>query len=481
MNLPFRHCRALLTAVFAASILALPLRGAASAKDAPPATTVTATPDHADGIYAKGDKVKWTVDVASGERASLTALNYVILRDGNGELAKGTLDISKGPQTVEATIDQPCLLSIATVPDGTNNAVLGKNKLTIGGALFAPKDIGPSVPAPADFDAFWESKLKLLAAIPVNPVLTPVEPAKLEAFKGAAETLDFYKVQLDNINGTHVQGQLARPKKGDKFPAMLIVQYAGVYPLDKGKVVGMASPGWLVMNIQAHDIAIDEPKEYYTAKSAGELKDYVHQGSESRDTSYFLRMYLGCARAVEYLTSRPDWNGKVLVVTGDSQGGMQSFATAALCPKVTHLMTVVPAGCDFKGPLATPPRAFGFPYWISNWGPKERDMAKVTETAGYFDGLYFAERVKVPSLVGVGLIDETSRPTGVVATYNAIKAPKELVVMPGSDHHGRLKTQTLYWNRYSLWKTALQNGSPLPIPESGFTGPASTPAPAAAK
>ena len=36
--------------------------------------------------------------------------------------------------------------------------------------------------------------------------------------------VEYFKVQLDNIRGTHVYGQLAKPKKEGKFPALLIVQ-----------------------------------------------------------------------------------------------------------------------------------------------------------------------------------------------------------------------------------------------------------------
>ena len=57
----------------------------------------------------------------------------------------------------------------------------------------------------------------------------------------------------------------------------------------------------------------------------------------------------------------PDWDGKTLIVTGASQGGLQSFATAALCPQVTEVLTMVPAGCDACAMLATPPRASSWP------------------------------------------------------------------------------------------------------------------------
>ena len=57
-------------------------------------------------------------------------------------------------------------------------------------------------------------------------------------------------------------------------------------------------------------------------------------------------MYLADIRAVDYLASRPDWDGKTLVVMGTSMGGQQSLCTAALNPEVTALIVHVPAGAD---------------------------------------------------------------------------------------------------------------------------------------
>jgi cephalosporin-C deacetylase len=176
-----------------------------------------------------------------------------------------------------------------------------------------PESIALSAPRPADFDAFWDAKLQALAAIPANPVLASVAIGNTN--------LAYSKLTLDNIWGTHIQGQLARPVAGGKFPALLIVQWAGVYPLQPSWVTERAQEGWLVLNIQAHDLPIDLPESFYNEQAAGPLKDYYDIGNDDRDESYFLRMYLSCYRAAEYLTQRADWDGKTLVVLGQSQGG----------------------------------------------------------------------------------------------------------------------------------------------------------------
>src|SRR4028119_183766 len=159
--------------------------------------------------------------------------------------------------------------------------------------------------------------------------------------------LSLLDISFNNIRGTKVRGQLARPKKGAKFPALLIVQWAGVYPLNKDWATDRAREGWLTLNINAHDLPIDAPSEFYKQQAATALKDYPAIGNESRDTSYFLRMYLSCYRAADYLAKRGDWDGKTLVVMGTSQGGLQAIRTAGLAPKLTARLGAGPGG---RGP-----------------------------------------------------------------------------------------------------------------------------------
>lgn len=413
----------------------------------------TVTPNHADGIYAPGEKVTWTVD-ATGDRAALTALPYKVRRDAAGEVASGTIDLSAGPATISASCPEPGTLQ-ASIFD------MDKTKpfpIAMGGAAFAPEKIAPAKPAPADFDAFWQAKLKELAAVAPNPVL---EKLSTDGIKNAGG-MELYRVTLDNIRNTHVRAILAKPQREGKFPALLILNSAGVGPLDKAGAIAQAKPGWLVLNVSAHDIPVDEADAYYKGLKENALKNYIYIGKESREESYFLRMFLGCVRGAEYLTSRPDWNGTVLVVTGISQGGLQSFATAALSPKVTAVMTMVPAGCDAYGPVANPPRGGSWPYWLVPWANTGKDPEKIKATAGYFDGINFAARIRCPALVAVALLDNAALPTGVIAAYNGVNSPKKLIIMPTSDHYGQ-GSGGIYFTEFFKWKDAIQKGSPLPV------------------
>ncbi|MFA6288958.1 MAG: acetylxylan esterase [Opitutaceae bacterium] len=406
-------------------------------------------PDHASGVYAPGETVSWTVTLGTPDAGEVVPeFTYKITKDGKTPVSQGTVEFVNGTASLTASrADSGSLI--------TELYARGKYlPVATSGAIYAPEKIKPSAPAPADFDAFWKEKLAELARVPVNPVLEKVADAK------NTPGVDYYKVMLDNIRGTKVRGQLARPSAPGKYPALITFQFAGVYALEQNVVVGDGKAGWLALNISAHDLPIDAAPDFYKNLKDGELKNYIYIGSEDRETSYFLRMFLGCARAIDYVSSLPDWDGKTLIVTGASQGGLQAFAAAGLSPKVTGLMTLVPAGCDVYGPLAG--RGFGWPYWLSNWGPKDRDMKKVETTAGYFDAIYFAARTKAPALVAYGLNDTTSRPTGVAAAINVLQGPKEALILPLSDHHGAGGAQAAYFKRASQWKSAILLDKPFP-------------------
>lgn len=417
------------------------------------------TPKNSNGLYQAGEKAAWTVKSASDSNA--TNATYSVRKNGTTQvLQQGTLDLSSGDATLQAGLDEPgelVLNVMAPTPSETNSAASSTNATesaargfarggrgTRDGAIVDASHLKAALPRPDDFDAWWEKKLAALDAIPANPQLeqTNVDIAGIE----------YYKITLDNINGTHVHGQLARPAKKGKFPALLQLQYAGVYPLQRAWVTDRAKGGWLALNVLAHDMPIDEQEEIRRLARAG-LNNYQAIGNTNRETSYFLRMYLGDCQALKYLVSRPDWDGKTLVVMGDSMGGQQSLATVGLMGeklKVTAMIVHVPSGADVGA--RTKGRTMAYPNWP--------DRPEIIETARYFDSVNFAPRIKAASLVSFGLFDGTSPPTGVISAFNLLRGPKELLPLH-SDHGGPGQQPRIV--RRDEWLSALVKGEPAPV------------------
>lgn len=424
--------------------LAVGLAGVVGAVAGP--ESVEVSPDRSSGVYRVGDEVRWTVTWTDETRPAPASVDYVFKRGGATEVASGTVDFAAGVARLESKFAAPnTMLLEVSWREGEETF---KDQ---GGAVAAPEQIGLAVEAPADFDAWWAEKIAELAAVPMHPRLA----VKETAVPGVAYGL----ITMDNIRGSEIHGQWAKPSGGEALPALLRVQWAGVYGLNPAWVTERAAAGWLTLNILPHDLPIDETEAYYAEQRAGPLQDYFGQGNEDRETSYFLRMYLSCYRAVEYLKSRPDWDGRTIVVTGTSQGGQQTFVTAGLHPDVTAGLALVPAGADFNGTVAG--RAVGFPFWPTM--SEGKDAAAVAAAGGYFDIVNFAARIKCPMLVGVGLRDTVCPPVGIFAAVNQLKPYHELVILPTSGHQNENGSQDAFTDRLEQgWLPALKMGLPAP-------------------
>jgi len=370
-------------------------------------------PYQSSNIYALGETAGWHVTLPWGSPSA----SYVIRKNNLEEIGRGKILPGK-PTSIEAKLDEPGMVYVEV----TENSPGAKPKAL--GAAVAPEKIRPSIPAPADFDAFWKTKIALLRKVPAKPELT-AKPSEKDG-------VDFAILKMNHLDGKHIWGQVAKPhdptdKK--KFPGLVILQWASPpYPLQKPWVTDRAAEGWLALDVDSHDMAPDQ---------ATAPRDYASIGNDNRETSYFLNMYLRDTRALDYIQSRPDWDGRTIVVMGMSMGGQQSIATAGLNPgRVTAMLINVPAGADFSGDLHGSKR--GYPNWTV-------DDPKVVETARYFDAANFAPAIKAQSLVAFGFIDTTSPPYGVLSAFNQIKGPKEAAPMPDSDHNNVTPQQEGAW------------------------------------
>ncbi len=402
---------------------------------------VRITPERTTGIYEVGETALWIIDFDTEK--SIDSVSYVLKKGGLTILKKGFLYNRGEKIMVSHLFNEPGAVLLDVRWTNARNESGG----IVGGAIASPEKIKLSAEKPEDFDTFWNTQLAVLQSIPKNE--------KLKRQKSGDKDVNYYKVKMDNINGTKIRGQLARPSKGKKFPALLIVQWAGVYPLQKDWIIDKAKKGWLVLNINPHDLPIDEVDSFYKEQANGPLRNYPGIGNEDKNTSYFLRMYLSCYRAAQYLTERNDWNGETLVVMGASQGGLQSLMTAGLHPKITASLALVPAGFDMMGPVVG--REPGWPKWYNNI--ENKDVQKVRETSKYFDVANFIPKITCPVLVGIGLLDEVCPPEGIYAGLNQLKTSKEIILLPESEHQDKEGSQQPYNKRAEEeWLPSLLKG-----------------------
>ncbi|MDY0166839.1 MAG: acetylxylan esterase [Thermoguttaceae bacterium] len=386
------------------------------------AAQVQVVTDRPDALYETGEQVKFLITVTEGEKP-ITAgkVAYVLTEDGLDKLGDGTVELGDEPAVVTGKLGRPGFLQCEV----TFQTADGNPARALAGAGISPTDIPPSMPVPDDFDQFWADQKAQLAQVPMNPKLTPVDVSNAD--------IECFDVQLECLGGAPVSGYFGRPKgaKPGTLPAILWVHGAGVRSSGLGSAVSGAGRGMLSMDINAHGIANGKPAEYYEELKEGALKDYRFAGRESRETIYFRGMYLRLVRAIDFLTSQPEWNGKVLAVVGHSQGGGQALVAGGLDPRVTVIGTGVPAICDHTGRAAG--RINGWPKLVP-MGDDGKPEHLSLEASRYVDAVNFASRCKADAIMSVGFIDRTCPPTTNYAAYNLLQGKKQVINKPLMGH-----------------------------------------------
>ena len=291
-----------------------------------------------------------------------------------------------------------------------------------GGAAVKPETL-EGVPEPADFDAFWKGQKAKLAAVPFKDGVKLVEkPAAMGGIK-------IYAVEIPCAGPRPVTGHISIPTTPGKYPAQLSVDgYNGaIKTWEKAPVHGPKDR--ISMHINAHGYELGRDKEYY-AEFAKSIqcggKSYALSAEDHPNPTgcYFEGMVFRVLRALEYLKSLPQWNGKDLVVRGGSQGGLQSAWAAGLDSQVTEAYPSIPWCCDMGG-------ATKFGRNNRQWG------VEYTPAMDYYDPVNMAKRVPKTCFVEVpraGLGDYTCPPSGVAVYYNNLKCPKKITWVQGSQH-----------------------------------------------
>lgn len=240
--------------------------------------TLTVASDRAEALYKQGETVTFEIGLLrQGKPVEAGEIDWLLSKDGVPPIRQGTVALKNGRATLSGSLDEPGFLQCrVTFKDGAQTVT------ALAGAGVDPVKIQPSMPRPADFDAFWDGQLARLAAVPINARLTSV-PAPADR-----PGIELFDLQADCI-GAPVSGYYARPigaKRGGS-PARLCVDGAGVRSTDPLSAARWAQRGVISLAINAHGIANGQPGDFYAELDRGALKTYRIEGRESRDTYYF--------------------------------------------------------------------------------------------------------------------------------------------------------------------------------------------------
>ena len=294
--------------------------------------------------------------------------------------------------------------------------------------IFEPLETGR--PRPADFDAYWDGEIarqRREAPLSVAAVRVVEVPSRVKGFR-------VYDVEIPTLEGRPAKGLLTVPSDAAARSLPIIVTTAGAGSKSACEDCYERAIGF---GINAYGVDNRQPDAYYEALFRTELKDYPHQGWERRETCWFRGQILRLVRALEWVKTRPEWNGRDLIVQGRSMGGSQALQAGALDRDVTVCAPYDPALCDHAGEKARQPRLAGWPQiraWAVGRKLPSETIARIEETADYFDNCHFAARITCQAYFSSGYRDRCCPSEGVFIAYQNARGGKILVTNPSATH-----------------------------------------------
>ena len=306
---------------------------------------------------------------------------------------------------------------------------------------------------PADFEPFWRKALAKLAAVPLKASVTHVrdfDDAEVSRYNienaSLPEALDpegtrckhvrLFKAQFDSAGGKRIHAWLAIPDGKGPFPAILILPGGGCNKVPAP--VEHARHGYLALMLQVHGMDVDQDR-YETPA------DYMLCKGGAPEDEYYHHVCLAGAQAVNYLMTRPDVDLQRIAVAGGSQGGMLAIVTAALCPTVKAVVSVLCYYADW--PTRNQIEALNL-QGLDGCGavPSFDPSNPLERSISYYDAMNFAPQVRAATLMAGCLCDIPSPPSTVHAVYRRLgTAAKELHWSPGTNHELMLAFEHLAW------------------------------------
>ncbi len=383
-------------------------------------------PDHANWLYKTGENAYIEIEFYKYGIPRDGKVDYEIADDmldadkkGSVNLKNGRIKLNMGTRKTPGFRD----LRLTTTVDGKKYS----HHIKVG---FSVDDIKPFTKEPSDFKKFWDDNVKEMEQ-------TPLQYTKELAKEYCTDKVTCYLIKLQiNKQKQSVYGYLFYPKDATKgsCPVVLCPPGAGIKTIKEPlRHKYYAENGCVRLEMEIHGLDPRLPQDAFNDISTafnGKENGYLENGLSDKNNYYMKRVYLSLVRAIDLLTSLPEWDGKNVIVQGGSQGGALSVIAAGLDNRVTQCVANHPALSDMAA-YSEKGRTGGYPHF--NKAPGALTPEKI-KTMAYYDVVNFARYVKADTYMTWGYNDNTCPPTTSYAVWNTLTCPKEALLTPINEH-----------------------------------------------
>jgi cephalosporin-C deacetylase len=296
-----------------------------------------------------------------------------------------------------------------------------------------PKDVSPDyqsvVHKPKDFDDFWDSIQRQVAAIPLDAEVVP-DPLRTSA------DIEVFQVFYTSLDHVRIAAWYCRPaRRQERTPAILFLPG---YQMDPPIPKEWARRGYIALSVAPRG-KLRSNRQFNPG-----YPNLLTYNIVDRHTYAYRGFYVDAWRGIDFLLSRLEVEPSRIGVTGSSQGGGLAITTAAMRREVRAAAAGAPYLCGFLDSIAL---THTYPYEEINdylrLHPDSRQA--IEETLAYFDGINFADKIACPIIVNIGLQDNVCPPETGFALFNKIGASdKQLYTYDGHGHDaGRYQHSTM--------------------------------------
>ncbi|MDD5516120.1 MAG: acetylxylan esterase [Bacteroidales bacterium] len=280
-----------------------------------------------------------------------------------------------------------------------------------------PEKIVSPIDAQEDFDAFWEETRAQLDRIPMRPSMK-----LLKEYSSGARNI--YYVEMRSFGNEIMGGYYAVPKEKGKYP--VIITYMG-YGSNPWMPHTDGEPGFISFVVSVRGQGIYKDGNKYSDR-------WIIWGIEDKNDYYYRGAFMDLVRAIDFVYSRPETDTARIAAEGGSQGGAFTMAACALDDRIAVAAPTIPFLSDYRDyfRIVDWPRSDIDAYMRDN---PRADWEDIYKLLSYFDIKNLAPRIKTPTIMGVGLQDETCPPHTNFAGYNLITAPKEYRIYQDNGHN----------------------------------------------
>lgn len=382
-------------------------------------------PDHADWLYKTGEKATVEVQLYKYGIPRDCEVAYTIGDDMLAPDAKGTVKLKNGRANLNAgTRKTPGFRDVVLTAE--IDGVQYTHHVKVG---FSVDKIQPFTKEPSDFMTFWQQQMDQLKKTPLS-----YTRERAEEYCTDKIVCDLIKLRVDNSHSVYAYLTYPRNAKAGSLPICICPPGAGIKTIKEPlRHRYYAENGFLRLEMEIHGLdprlSDDMFKDISNAFGA-KGNNYLENGLDNRDNYYMRHVYLALVRAIDFMTSLPEWDGKNVAYQGGSQGGALSMVAAGLDSRVTQCVVNHPALADMAG-YSEKGRTGGYPHMNKTPGMMTPEKIKVM---AYYDVVNFARHIKCPTYMTWGYNDNTCPPTTSYAVWNVLTCQKESLLTPINEH-----------------------------------------------